>query len=63
MQTHGDNLVAREERIQQLQKKEPDLSHHAAKKQAKNQLREERKQNNTTFAERELKAERKKDGE
>lgn len=67
MQKHGDKLVAREERIQQLQRKEPDLSRHDAKKKAKHELREERKeerkQNNPTFAEREIKEEQKKDGE
>ena len=63
MQKHGDKLVAREERIQQLQRKAPDLSRHDAKKQAKHELRKERKQNNPTFAEQELKEEQKKDGE
>lgn len=67
MQKHGDKLVAREERIQQLQRKAPDLSRHDAKKQAKHELRkerkDERKQNNPTFAEQELKEEQKKDGE
>ena len=58
-QAHGNKVVATKEITQRLQSEDPTISQHAAKKQAKQQIRQERKglQNQKSFAEQERESE------
>lgn len=58
-QAHGNKVVTTKEITQRLQSEDPTISQHAAKKQAKQQIRQERKglQNQKSFAEQERESE------